>query len=238
VIKFLIKMSNEMFRRYGDAVKACSANWPVGNGEGEALLEWARTIAKNKHLACYHPYHPVCPQWAEEWMESEAQWYHLRNLYHIDPYFAANGVFVDWLGTESGAVEGVPLEGPGILGTHGYLVGAAPRVARLSDEWMAAKALEKFMGNVVDSGHIAFAYNVGPLDPTGGWRSSDALNGDLDRYIRLQQRLEEKIDKWNAVNGNRMRGTTIFTIAAKYCNWLNYRLVEPDLDAFAEAFAA
>jgi hypothetical protein len=242
VIEFLIKMSNEIVRRYGDAVKLVSGNWPVGNGEGAALLEWARVIAQNKHLAGYHCYHPVSPQWAEEWMEQEAQWYHLRHLYHLDPYFAANGVFVDWLGTESGGVEAVPLEGPGVLGTHGYLVGAAPRVARLSDEFIVAKEIQKRMEESMYAAMLSELASrvtgVGPLDPTGGWRDHNALNGDLDRYIRLQARLEEKINIWNLVNGNRKRGTCIFTVGAAFVGWKNYRLVEPDMDAFAEAFAA
>jgi hypothetical protein len=170
-------------------------------------------------------------------MESEAQWYHMRNLLHIDPYFTANGVYVDWLGTESGAVEGEPLEGPGVLGTHGYLVGAAPRVARLSEEFIAAKVVERmYLRNPLDA--WSMAASVGPLDPTGGWQDHNALNGDLDRYINLQKRLEEKIGHWNSQNGNRMRGTTIFTVGAKFVGWNKFKLWEGDMDAFAEAFAA
>ena len=242
VLEFLIRMSNEAKRRYGSDLKLCSGNWAVGNGEGAWLLDWARVIAANGHLAGYHCYHPVSPQWAEDWMEQEAQWYHLRHLYHLDPYFVANEVFVDWLGTEGGGVEGKPIEGPGVLGTHGYTVGAAPRVARLSDEFIAAKAIERLMLNVSvpsPEGFMrALVTGVGPLDPTGGWLSSDALNGDLPRYIRLQKRLEEKIDLWNMVNGNRMRGTAIFTVGARYTGWDQYKLWEREMDAFAEAFPA
>jgi hypothetical protein len=177
-------------------------------------------------------------------MENEAQWYHLRNLYHIDPYLTANGVYVDWVGTESGAVEGKPLEGPGMIGTHGYREGAAPRVARLSDEFMIAKAIEKRFATPVyvpsaDGDMVVVGTaGVGPLDPTGGWRDHNALNGDLDRYIKLQKRLEEKIGYWNSLNGNRMRGTTIFTVGAPFVGWKNFKLWEDEMDAFAEAFAA
>lgn len=237
VIAFCIATSNEIVRRYGDAVKLCSLNLPVGNGDGIQLLDLARVLADNKHLLGYHCYHPVCMQWAEEWMESEAQWYHLRNLYHIDPFFTANGVYVDWLGTESGAVEGIPLEGDtGMVTSLWY---GPPRVARLNDEFMIAKAIEKQLEGMMQEQYEAFgtALNVGPLDPTGGWRSPDALNGDLDRYIKLQLRLKEKIGVWNTQNGNRMRGTTIFTVGASFVGWSNFKLWESDMDAFAEALA-
>ena len=177
-------------------------------------------------------------------MENEAQWYHLRNLYHIDPYLTANKVYVDWLGTESGAVEGKPLEGPGMIGTHGYREGAAPRVARLSDAFMVAKALEKLLLTTVFApttyGYITSVgqLGIGPLDPTGGWQDHNALNADLDRYIKLQKQLEEKIGHWNSQNGNRMRGTTIFTVGAPFVGWNNFKLWEDEMDAFAEAFAA
>ncbi len=229
VIEFLIAMSNEFVRRYGDAVKLCSGNWPVGNGEGPALLEWARVIAENKHLAGYHPYHPVHPDWAEDWMETQAEWYHLRHLYHIDPYLVANGVHVDWLGTESGAVAGVP------QGTRMRSLIAAlfrkerpiPGVARLDPGFIAAKKHAKLVG----------ARSVGPLDPTGGWKDKDALNGDLDRYIALQKRLEMKMRNWNIVFDNRMRGTTIFTVGSGFVGWPKYKLWKYEMEAFADALA-
>ncbi|KKM77403.1 hypothetical protein LCGC14_1370370 [marine sediment metagenome] len=229
VIAFCIAMSNEIKRRYGDVVKLCSGNWPVGNGEGPALLEWARVIAENKHLAGYHPYHPVHPDWAEDWMETQAEWYHLRHLYHIDPYLVANGVQVEWLGTESGAVAGVP------QGTRMRSLIAAlfrkekpiPGVARLDPGFIAAKK------------HLALvdANSVGPLDPTGGWKDSDALNGDLDRYIALQLRLEEKMQQWNQYSDNRNRGTTIFTVGSGFVGWPKYKLWKYEMEAFADALA-
>ncbi len=229
VIAFLIAMSNEIKRRYGDAVKLCSGNWPVGNGEGKALLEWARVIAENGHLAGYHPYHPVHPDWAEDWMETQAEWYHLRHLYHIDPYLVANGVHVDWLGTESGAVAGVP------QGTRIRSIIAAlsrkerpiPGVARLDPGFIAAKKHEKLVG----------VHSVGPLDPTGGWKDSDALNGDLDRYIALQIRMNYKMRNWNIVFDNRMRGTTIFTVGSGFVGWPKYKLWKYEMEAFADALA-
>ncbi len=229
VIAFLIAMSNEIKRRYGDAVKLCSGNWPVGNGEGPALLEWARVIAENNHLAGYHPYHPVHPDWAEDWMETQAEWYHLRHLYHIDPYLVANGVHVDWLGTESGAVAGVP-QGTRMRSFIASLFRKEtpiPGVARLDPGFIAAKKHSK----LVD------ARSVGPLDPTGGWKDSDALNGDLDRYIALQKRLEMKMRNWNIVFDNRNRGTTIFTVGSGFVGWPKYKLWKYEMEAFADALA-
>lgn len=229
VIEFCIAMSNEIARRYGDAVKLCSGNWPVGNGEGPALLEWARVIAKNNHLGGYHPYHPVHPDWAEDWMETQAEWYHLRHLYHIDPYLVANGVHIDWLGTEAGAVAGVP------QGTRLRSIAAAlarkpkpiPGVARLDPEFIAAKKFPVLAG----------ARSVGPLDPTGGWIDKDALDGNLNRYIALQKRLEMKMRNWNIVFGNRNRGTTIFTVGARYVGWNLFKLYKQELMTFADALS-
>ena len=79
--------------------------------------------------------------------------------------------------------------------------------------------------------------SVGPLDPTGGWKDGDALNGDLDRYIALQLRLLEKKKQWNILNDNRDRGDMIFTIGAKYVGWELFKLYKYEMEAFADALA-
>jgi hypothetical protein len=134
-------------------------------------------------------------------------------------------------------VEGVPLEGDANVTAMVY---GPPRVARLNDEFIAAKKVERLLDDSLAGKYAAFGsvFDVGPLDPTGGWRAVDALNGDLDRYIKLQSRLQEKIGEWNLLNGNRKRGTTIFTVGARYVGWSKFKLWESDMDAFAEAFAA
>jgi hypothetical protein len=249
VIRFLINASNELYRRYGTDVRAALGNWAVGNGDGPQLLDLARVIEANHHTMGQHTYFPVCLQYAEAWMESEAQWYHMRHNLHIDPHFVSNGVFVDWLGTESGAVEGVPVESVGyrLKSLAALVVGGErpiPR-ARINPSFLKLKQIPliyqpknveearkqlKLMGDMVRAG-------VGPLDPTGGWRDDDALNGDLPRYTNLILRCRDKKRAWNADHQNRDLGDCIFTVGQKFIDWLNFRLETGDMDYLASALA-
>lgn len=241
VLNFEAALSDEVRRRWGDDLLLVSGNWAVGNGEGEALVPWARTLMNNGHIAGYHPYFPVDLTRAEEWMESEAEWYHLRHLYHIDPVLRANGVYVQWVGTEGGAVRAYQSSAARSL-TWDRLPGPS---VQFDDDWLAAKKRKPMLG-CADSQHYAawewFAkrenrHYVGHLDPGGGWRHPEALNADLDRYIALLLRLREKSAEWNARHGNRDRGHTIFTVGATFVGWDWFKMWEHDLDALREALS-
>lgn len=240
VIDFCIAISNEIAWRYGDDVKLCSGNWAVGNGEPIWLRRWAAVIAENKHLGGYHDYYPCSLEWAEDWMESAAKWYHMRHVYYLDPDFRDCGIYMDWLATEGG-----PVRADAQQATFGGVgVQSAIPVPVIDPAWIEAKKRLPMLGADDSIESVAFGQafvnklmgdDPGGLDPAGGWRHETCLNGDFPRYTRLELRLRKKYRAWNAEHANRMRGTAKFTIAAKYCGWLKFRLEEPEMDALGDA---
>lgn len=69
-----------------------------------------------------------------------------------------------------------------------------------------------------------------------GWRWRDTLNGDLPRYIRLQIRFRDMVNRWNSTHDNRAEAIQIFTsgIGKK---WRYFLMNEHELAALAEALA-
>ncbi len=252
VLEFEIRCSHEIYKRWHPVVRAVLLNIAVGNGEGKKLLPLAKVAYANQHLIGYHCYNPVDPVNAERWLVEEAKWYHLRNLYYIDPVFRAEGVYPLYGLTEGGPVRAISqnmleallsrvwakFKGETITG---------PRVKRFDPEWLEAKRLynanptsvlrSQRVVEEVQRNFPMLAPSVGPLDPGGGWRHPYALNGDLKRTIALELQKRQLILDWNKEHGNRVRFYNQFTIGHGV-GWKWFLWEDPEVFAMKDALLA
>jgi hypothetical protein len=215
-------LSDEVYRRYGEDCGVCLMNLAVGNGQPQVLLPVAKAADRNGHWIGYHSYFPCHPAYAEQWMEEVAEWYHMRHLLYLDPYFRAFGAFPRYLETEGGGV--------GADATVTINAMSSPWPV-FNEEWLAVK------NQPLISADDDASQGVGGLDPAGGWRSEDCLNGDRDRYYRLLLRLREKVGEWNAEHNNRAEGCTLFTVGDDYVGWRNYKFWTDDINALSAVLA-
>ncbi len=78
----------------------------------------------------------------------------------------------------------------------------------------------------------------GPMNANAGWRYSQTLNGDLNRYIALLLRWRDQVAAWNKGHGYRVRGAAIFTTAARYANWPEFEFNGHPLSVLAASLGA
>jgi len=74
----------------------------------------------------------------------------------------------------------------------------------------------------------------GGMNPGGGWRSVDGLNGDLNFYIDLLLRFRLMVQEWNVEHDNRAEAAMIFTTGQPWVNWPGFLFNGPELARLAE----
>jgi len=141
------------------------------------------------------------------------------------------------------------------VGYHSYFP-VCPNAAR-SECWLDEE-FEHFHGRALESWDVVFREHglfprylfteagacaaavrsdgrPGAMNPGGGWRSVDGLNGDLDFYIDLLLAFRLMVQEWNAENDNRAEAAMIFTTGQPFINWPGFLFNGPELARLAEA---
>jgi len=81
----------------------------------------------------------------------------------------------------------------------------------------------------------------GWLDPLGGWRNKDCLNGDFNKYIEVMRYWLDNAVLTPAYQEGRLLGVQLFTSGAPGGSggqWANFDFVQPEMDAIADFAAA
>jgi hypothetical protein len=162
------------------------ANTAVGN---DIPVEIAREVYNHNHILGYHPYIAF---YGTTQAPSEQEWYWSsgRHLEWMDAEYRANGIYVDWLGTEFGACRDIN--------------------------------------------------GKGQFQPNDGWNHPDVFGGSnvaktADLYLNYWS---EREARWNSIHNNRSLGAVIFTSNPNDGGWRGFNLQQPQLDEFADLFAA
>jgi hypothetical protein len=81
----------------------------------------------------------------------------------------------------------------------------------------------------------------GWLDPLGGWKNPDCLNGDFNKYLNVLKYWLDNTVQTQAYREGRILGLQLFTSGAPGGSggtWANFDLVQPEMDAVADFAAA
>jgi len=74
----------------------------------------------------------------------------------------------------------------------------------------------------------------GWLDPQGGWRHPEALNGDIDRYLAVLKYWLDNATTTAAYRDGRVKGSVIFTSGGPGTLWKYFELAQPHMNAVAD----
>ncbi len=155
-------------------IRLVSANTAIGN---DIPIEIAQIVQEYNGYLSYHAYTAVRDAQIvpDEWREYSGRWTAMDTIYRTQ------GIKVDWLFTEMGAV---------------------------------------------------LQYENGHLGPYDGWKHARVYNGNISNYIGMMAYWLDKTYAWNARNGNRARGGTLFTTGSS-SEWKLFEIQQPNLNKIA-----
>lgn len=187
-----------------EKIRMVLGNVAVGN---DLPLEAAQIIALYGNIAGYHPYipfrhpskmTPISMRTVPGLPKYNAVTASMRSgdLYHLDVTYSPLPSFSALVPTNSPTNV--------MLNEWPWLSG---RWTEMDKRFRAAGITLQWLGT--EGGPINY-YDWGGLDPMGGWRHPDCCAGDMELYLQALDYWMTKTLQWNAANGNRMLGVTLY----------------------------